>query len=269
MKRSGALLIALLVTVLVPGPAKAGGWWSGIGLEGQPIGMGETISLRVSEVMFDTIEEADRARNQTFYAYLVRSFDEEALDKAMARANPGDWWTPTSEPIRVGSVDLGNWDANLAKARVTFAVPRIAEGSYYLMLCDPGCDIPLGNLTPSEVSITTDVVAARTTRRLVEAEADLTLALQRSRADLRETRDMLRQALSDDADQTDRINALERQLTETQAPDQTPWIAYGGWFIGGAAIALLLGRRRRQSPLNWSAPTETIPDDAGELTRIP
>src|SRR3712207_3153223 len=85
MRRSNvSVLLVFLVFLLAP-PAHAGGWWNSIGFEGQPVGIGESIDRRVGEVMFETLEDADRARTQSFYAYLVLEFDEAALDDAMSR----------------------------------------------------------------------------------------------------------------------------------------------------------------------------------------
>lgn len=83
MKRLGAPLICFLLAMVPAAPAHAGGWWSSIPLDGQPIGLGESISLRVSEVMFESIEEAEEAKSEVFYAYLARDFDRSALRRAM------------------------------------------------------------------------------------------------------------------------------------------------------------------------------------------
>lgn len=259
-----SLLLLLLGTFLAPS-AGAGGWWSSIGLEGQPVGMGESIDLGVSEVMFDSIEEAEEAQGQEFFAYLVRDFDQAALDDAMTRADPGKWWRPTSQPIQVGTVELTDWDSNLAKGRVDLEVPEIEPGSYFLMLCDAGCGVPLGNLIPSGVTVTDDVVAAQTARRLQELEADLTLALQQSRSELRQTRSTLRQALSDDAKRDQRIAQLEAELVEAQDQEPVPWVAYAGWFFAGGATVFLLLRLRRSRGQKEEMLIERVPDDAREL----
>jgi hypothetical protein len=266
MKRFGAPLLGLLATAaLIIGPANAGGWWSSIGLEGQPVGIGESINLRVSEVMFDSMPEADRAHDRTFYAYLVRTFDQAALEDAMSRPDPGDWWQPTSEPVRVGTVELIDWDSNLARARVSFRVPQIAEGNYYFMLCDLGCEVALGNLIPSKVSVTSDVLAAQTTRRLQKLEADLTLALQRSRSEVREISRSLRRAVSNDEEQTERIQALERQLTDAREPEPSPWPAYAGWLLAGVSLTFILVQARRRTRSDLEPLMERVPDDAREL----
>jgi hypothetical protein len=268
MRSLKTLLLSLLLTSLLAPPAIAGGWWSSIGLEGQPVGRGESIYLKVSEVMFDTLQQAEQAKRETYFAYLVRGFDQEALDDAMTRANPGDWWNPTSEPIRAGDVRLINWDSNLAKGRVQLNVPDVPPGSYYLMLCDLGCEVTLGNLVPSQVNVTNDVLAAQTTRRLQQTEADLTLALQRSRSELRETRLTIRQALSNNANQVDRIKTLETKLADATRTEPQPWIGYAGWFVAGVIGALLfLLRTSKRSQTNVLM--ERVPDDARELINSP
>ena len=269
MRATKAFVLLLLLSMLLAPPAVAGGWWSSIGFEGQPIGLGESIDLKMSEVMFDSLEEAEEARGQDFYAYLVADFDQTALDDAMSRPNPGDWWTPLSEPIPAGTVELLGWDANLAKARVELNVPQVSPGMYFLMLCDAGCNVALGNLIPSRVNVTDDVLAAQTTRRLQQAEADLTLALQRSRSELRQTRSTLRGALSDDALQDQRIDKLESQLIEVRKPESPPWITYAGWFFAGVGAAFLFLRRGRSRVSREEVSIERIPDDARELINSP
>jgi len=265
MKRLSTALLGLLLTMVLAAPSQAGGWWSSIGLEDQPVGIGETISLRVSAVMFAP-DKAEDAKDGAFFAYLVEDFDQTALEKAMTVSDPGEWWEPSSEPIRVGDVELINWDANLAQARVRLDVPQVREGSYYLMLCDLGCNVALGNLIPSRVSVTANALAAKTARRLEQTKADL-LALKRSRSDLRGTRRTLRQALSHDTIQTEAIQVLEQQLAETHEAGSQPWATYAGWFFAGVAIALLFGRRRARSRVD--PVIGGIPDDARELTTVP
>lgn len=263
----GSLLLFILMTLLSPA-AVAGGWWSSIGLEGQPVGLGESIDLKVSEVAFDSMEEAEEAKGRQFFAYLVQDFDRAALDDAMTRPNPGDWWTPLSEPILVGEVRLLDWSSNVAKGRVELDVPQVPPGTYFLMLCEAGCDVALGNLIPSKVEVTADVLAAQTMRRLQQAEADLTLALQRSRSELRETRSTLRETRSEAAEQNQRINKLESQLIEAQKPDSPPWIPFAGWFLAGAAAASFL-RRGRSHANRDQIMVERIPDDPRELINSP
>lgn len=260
-------LLSLSVVAGLASPALAGGWWSSIGLDGQPVGIGESFRHHVSEVMFDTIEEAERAKEQTFFVYLVRHFDEGALDDALGRADPGDWWRPVTEPIRAGTVELTSWDANLAEARVRLDVPGVSPGSYHLMLCDAGCDRPLGNLIPAGVTVTDDVLAAQTTRRLLETEARLSLAVQRTRNDLRATRRTLGDVTSRVAAQERRVEALEPRPAQTpESPETSPWIAYAGWFVAGGATLLAISRRR---PIREPAGAGRIPDDARELVGTP
>lgn len=70
------VLSALIITsALAPAAMGGGGWWSYIDLEGQHLGIGETLTAR-SEVSFWD-GTAQEARRTDYFAYLVRGVDAQ------------------------------------------------------------------------------------------------------------------------------------------------------------------------------------------------
>ncbi|HVL63617.1 MAG TPA: hypothetical protein VM573_00425 [Actinomycetota bacterium] len=256
------LLVAgsVLTTIcLAAAPASAGGWWNHIGVDGQPFGIGESVSLTVRDVWFPDLKEAHAARDVPYYAYLVEAFDEKALERAMSRPDPEPWWEPSGRVFRIGDVSLTGWDSNIARARVQMTVPEVEPGSYALMLCDAGCRTPLGNIVPAPVRVTQDVLAAQTARRLDRVRDRLRFQLARIRHDLREARGDL-EAATTTADSTS-------PRTPEAVPDSAPpvpWPAFAGWFFAGVATAALLG-----AVLHRRFRVISVPRDARDLVDAP
>lgn len=130
--RLRTLLVVTVVAglLLTPSAAFAGGWFSGIDLQGRYLGIGESLTFR-SEVMFRNLEDAERARDSgEFHAYLVRGIDHRALNEATLVAEPKHWWSPPKELRLIGDVRLSKWNANLAVATAVIDVPEVTPGSY-------------------------------------------------------------------------------------------------------------------------------------------
>jgi hypothetical protein len=267
MRRTAAFLVAASALVLLQHPASAGGWWTNLDLHDQHLGIGETLTVKIDEVLYASIEEAKHATTTDFYAYLVNDFDRELLDRAMTRSNPRRWWRPLSPPIKVGHVTLWGRDANLARGRVRLTIPDIPPGRYTMMLCDEGCNTPLGNHIPIPVNIASDALAAQTARRLDNANERLQLALGRVRRDVKQAQRQLRIAETDAAEALDAVARLERRSATKSDSNTFPWIAYAGWFFAGAFASLVLARRSRKSEPPHVI-IERIPDDASELTQM-
>jgi hypothetical protein len=198
--------------------------------------------------MFRTIDEGEKARHVSYYAYLVRGIHTEALERAMSLPQPGRWWEPPAYMIRAGDVQLFDWDANLALARVHLTVPEIDLGSYELMLCDDGCRMPLGNLIPSRVHVAEDPVAAQTARNLQKTNARLDLELARTRHALRETRHQLGAVDRDATASSEAVARLTDRLASRSEAPSPSWIAYVGWFFAGVLLTLVIVRRRHRMP---------------------
>lgn len=260
--------IALLVSA---SPASAGGWWTFIELESSALASG-THMRASTEVMFESLEAADRARRTgSFAAYLVRGLDWNIVDEAMGKANPGDWWRlGDARAIRLGPVRLSDWDANLARASARFEVPDVPVGRYSFMFCTADCSDALADVVPSKVEIVTDpatsevvALAERLRSRLYGLGVDLRHAegqLGTVDALAREVKE-LRVDLGDVREQI----AAASQAQQQDRP--TPWAAFAGWFLAGAltvAAGFAVARRRRKDGGVAVVP-QSIPDDAREL----
>lgn len=267
MRLRSLLLFAIITVTLMPSTAIAGGWWSGIDLQGRYLGIGESVTFR-SEVMFRNLGVAERARNSgEFHAYLARGVDYISLNKAMSVPEPKRWWSPPRELTLIGDVRLSNWDANLAIATTELDVPEVAPGSYALMLCNVGCVTPLGNLIPLQIQVSADALAAQTARRLQKTNARLDLALARVRGDLKQQTRQLNVAKADSAESTEAIARLQDKVSslDSEAPS-TPWLPHLLFFLAGAAATFLVLRFRRQGSSGPpEPPIARIPDDAREL----
>jgi hypothetical protein len=195
------LSIAIFISfVLLPQSALGGGWWSSIDLDRRELLSGESLELS-SQVFFDTrngldvLEEA-RSGAVTYHAYLLIEWDEAVLDMALRHDYRPDWWRTPARALPLGQVALGDWDSNVAWARTAFEVPHIEPGRYSIMLCDLGCERPLGDVIPTSV-------------RIFEAE-DFVQHLDR------QIDGVVRRSGVD----RDRIRRLERQLSDARGEDE-------------------------------------------------
>lgn len=267
MRVRNVVLLSLFAIVIMPTGALAGGWWSFLQVPGRYFGVGETITFMENEVMFDTIEEADGARSEDFGVYLVENYDEGLLDHAMTRPEPDDWWEPLSTPMRIGDLELVNPDSNLMKARVTFTVPEVPPGRYALVLCsNPDCDQSLGNVIPSEVIVTQDVLAAQTARRVANESFENEMALVRLRHRLGGVRSQLSELRAEMAEMEPATVTAPISHTSSREPG-LPWLAYAGWFLAGGVVTASAGRRRSSRPKGFARqmsgfdPVQVSPSD--------
>jgi hypothetical protein len=273
----------LALPLVAPTPALAGGWWSSIDLEHRHLAPGRSVEAGTG-FLFRSIEAADRARRTGGYsAYLIAGLDWSIVDEAMSRAEPGRWWSiEGARAIRVGSVTLRGWDANMASATTRFVVPKaFAPGWYALMFCDAGCRNPLGDIVPSRVR----VIASSLEAALAHGVDVLERRLQEQTYAIRRLRERVKEgAVDDGADIGNlraRVGALEGQLdrvpeqppTPTAGEDEpVPWWTMAGWFLAGVAttclVAALASRRRRpRHPARPAEPAQALDDELLALTR--
>ncbi|MDQ3958347.1 MAG: hypothetical protein M3273_08515 [Actinomycetota bacterium] len=255
-------IAAIVASAAGPAAAGSGGWWGSIRVEGRHLGIGETV-LAQGDVMFLDRGAADAARESgEFYAYLVQGVDVERINRARRVAEPKRWWTPPEEMTLVGDVTLSNWDVNLARATAHLEIPEMPEGFYRLMFCDLGCVNPLGNLIPSKVSVTSEVLAARTSRSLQALRLRVRHRVAVLEHRIRALRNEAEEPPPAAPDLSGPVDRLEAQVAALEAEEpETPWLAYAGWFAAGlaSAVAFYLARLRRR------ATRVRVPDDAREL----
>ena len=173
MRRAIAVLIIAFSIGVAPGStATAGGWWSSLNADSYVVAPGQTVHLE-TEFLFRTLEAAETARlSGGYFIYLISDLDERMLREAMSRPWPRDWWdlgSATAQPI--GEPEFVHWDANLARITATVVVPEVPPGKYSFMACDAGCAHPLGDITPTGISVVADPLTARLIHRADRMEA--------------------------------------------------------------------------------------------------
>jgi hypothetical protein len=222
--------VLLLLVLLLPAEARAGGWWSFLQLDRALVAPGQDVRIRTTSVLFPSREAADQARDMRFYVYLLRGFDHAVIAKAMRKADPGDWWAlGDAEAVRAGRVQLTvPRGSNVGRVQGRFQMPEVPAGRYALMVCDAGCVQPLADLIPAErFRVLADVFSVSLAARVKRLERQAAW----SRAELAELRTVDHQAV-----------VTERTL------QPAAWV-YAGWvfagsLLGGLGILLLLGKRR-------------------------
>jgi hypothetical protein len=268
-----ALIAALVCALaLVPG-ATAGGWWSFPHLDRKTVAVGERVRLQ-SEAWFPSLTAARNAEeNERFYVYLLRGLDGSMVDRAMMKPFRRNWWSPgDAEVMRVAPVRLDMAGSNLSSVRVSFTLPELALGTYGVMLCDAGCEHPLGTVVPTPgFRVVADPATAHLARRLERLRARTAKQRRRvtaARAAAGEAQLVAEAVGSELGRLRTRVDALERR-SRVQPERGSPsvwWLA--GWPAAAAfalALAVLLVRRRSRSPLGWSAEDEVLL--ASELSR--
>lgn len=265
MRRRMLLIVTACAVALLPTPrVVAGGWWDTIDLRGPYLGVGESLTIH-SEVWFSTLEAAERAHEIEYHAYLLRDIDADALAEAMSRPDPKRWWTPPDEMILVANIGL-TWESNIASATARVTVPEISPGGYYLMLCDTGCRTPLGHAIPTRVQVSPDPVAAAAARKVERARESTRAALARVRHRISRAESRLERATARADISTDAVAELQREPSRDDVPS-TPWFAYIGWFVAGAA-AISLARPNRSVTEITARPLRRGNPSVHELRRL-
>lgn len=251
----GRMLAATVATgVLVPaGTSFAGGWWGSIQVDGNALGVGETVAVS-AQVMFDDVSEAEHARaHGGYHAYFIDGFDRSVLDAAMASGDRHGWWQPPAQAVHLGEVTFHGWDANLAVATATIEVPEVPQGHYDLMFCTLDCEEPLADLIPTtDVRIFADGVDAQLARDVAGLTELLHTTSSESGDRIERLRGEVRGLGADVAaaadDTTGIADSLERLTASPAAapPATSPWWAStAGWFLAGALAAWTVAGRRR------------------------
>lgn len=258
------LAFIVMALLLAAPPSTAGGWWGYVHIDRQYVGVGETL-VASSEAFFPTIEQAERAKTQQYYAYLVRGYDKALLRRAMTQPDPTRWWALSSdaELVRLGRVRLGQWDANLGEAHARIRIPKVDTGSWALMFCDAGCREPMGSVIPTSVRVTADALTAKTAESVAALE-ERTRAMADLRTDLRDAQLRADGAAANAENARQELDIVTRRLQALEAAVQEPPSSSAWPWSVTAALALLLvgivvtSRRRAGS----AGHTVASPDDA-------
>jgi hypothetical protein len=158
-----ALVCTLGVLLLTPQAAAGGGWWSSIRLDRGLVAPGQRVELHAS-VWFRSGAAAEAAQQpDRFHAYLLRGFDDSALERAMRNPEPGVWWSVgNAEATEVGPVTVRLSAPYSGRATAAFTVPELPPATYHLMLCNTGCTQPLADVIPAEgFTVAADPATAR------------------------------------------------------------------------------------------------------------
>ncbi len=250
-----ALVCALGVLYVTPQAAAGGGWWSSIHVDRAPVAPGQRVELDATIAFSSNAAARAAQRAGRFSVYVLRGFDDSALERAMRKRSPGDWWSlGGAEAIRVGPVTIGGLDANLARASAAFTLPEIPPATYHLMLCDAGCTEPLMDVIPAEgFTVVADPATARMAKRVSRLERrtrKLVGQLAAARADGHAALGAARKARSE-------VWQLKARVSAPEKARSNPRAAYAGWLVAAplaAALALLALRGRAAGPLSARLP---------------
>jgi hypothetical protein len=253
MSTTRRLLLASLVTLLVPAPATAGGWWTFVQTDRSSVAVGQRVKVEAS-LMFSSKLAAQAALDDRYYVYALRDVDWSAVTRAMTKASPGDWWSRgDAEAVELGPVDLRVGNGNLGRARAAFTLPELPARTYALMLCDAGCARPLAEVVPTRgFTVVADPATAQLAERTKRLEARLVAAQRRSLAAARAAGRRARSAELEVRALEQRLGALDRQVADPAKPSGPPLWALSGWAVAGGLATflafLILRRRRAESP---------------------
>ena len=267
VRRSVIVAAATLTVVLaIPSTAAAGGWWTSIDVN-QHVATGQKLEFVTKQVLFQSIEEAELAASETFFAYVLQGVDQQMLREAMSKGYSPDWWDPTgARAIEVGTVSIGGLGSNMVKATANIDLTGVEPGAYLLMFCDAGCKHALADLVPTGITVLDNPLLARVANKQTEMRwriAEIKWALSnriregdRQSADRRDV-----EALSDQVGklqslvrrtgtETDITNSgLSKRVSALESNSGEQWLALVWMLLGlliGGLIAVLLVRRERR-----------------------
>lgn len=259
-RRLAGLTVLTVCLLLVPVPATAGGWWSSIQLDKDPVAIGETATATAT-VLFASTEEAQEAVQEGgYHAYLVQGVDRERLDEVMTTAEPGAWWTVPPTALHLAELEFSGTDANMTEARATFTVPDVEPGLYGLMFCSEGCTEPMADVIPTlDIPLHDDPLLAHMARTLETRDGGSRLSVIESRlGEVYESvgalRRQVRTALEEPAPApapTPEASPAAAPIELSQSTPAQDWLVVAGAFLAGATLAglvLSLRQRRRRPP---------------------
>jgi hypothetical protein len=171
------------------------------------------------------------------------------VDEAMQHEFRDGWWSPPASVYELAPVEFGDPDGNLVTSRSRFVVPDVEPGTYHVMFCTEGCEVPMASQVPVPVQISDEA-------GLVRAHRWAKGRIEGLRADRAEVRGHLRRYLrKHDAERAAReeaegeVEALRARIERLSARlDDRPSDDGTAWSVAGVSLlVLVLSRIRRRS----------------------
>jgi hypothetical protein len=270
------LLAGVLVGLVLPAEAAAGGWWSFPRVDREAAAAGQRVRVE-ADLLFASPAAARRAEAEGgYFVYALRNLDQAMIERAMTRAAPGDWWRlGEADAVELGPVAVSVTDSNLAHARASLVLPELPLGSHALMLCSAGCARPAADVVPARgFQVVADPVTARLVERAVRLDRRLAAQARRLEAARAATATLRRTSRASIRSLDDRLAALDRRVAAVQDAPETraPLVAWVGWLVAGAVVGGLavaaLARRRGRRP-GWPTDEDLQAFLDREGSRIP
>lgn len=270
MRRSVFAIGCATVALALPATATAGGWWTSIRVDRATVLAGQRVKAHAN-VMFSSVDAVEAAqsgrRDEEFYVYLLRGFDDSIVERAMRRRSPRNWWSVGgADAFRVGRVVIGGSGSNLALANASFLVPRVPPGKYAVMFCDAGCVHPLADVIPmTEFAVVANRVIARLAVRVDRLEQQAFNQSQKLLGTRAAAQEAQLAAAGKLTQAQARVEALERRLADSRRSEwaKIRWLIAG--LVLGVVVGLLLGRRRPPEAPGQGADRQPSVDELREL----
>jgi hypothetical protein len=135
-------LVGMATVVLAP-PAAGGGPPGLYGIDSAFVPPGRRVTLRQERV-----QKLDRTWKGPYQVSLVWASYQPAN-----AARPA---TPPA-PVHVGDLRVERWSDELVRVEVSFVVPRLPQGNYDVVTCNPGCRDSVGELGASSMFVGTEI----------------------------------------------------------------------------------------------------------------
>ena len=257
------MLVGGMVTLFVAvfAPASLAGGMASFEFEEDYVLVGESVTGRAT---FSTnVRSTGRIEDRPWHAYLLPS---------------GTWIEPPRIPagaIHLGPTAIEDGGDRSAVASITFTVPEVTTGGYFIGMCNVPCSESfVGDLGGGWLTIARTEEGASLLRKLDTTDRQLNLIRYRLARRIRDVERPVTE-LESRLDRMEgsvelRLRELERRIgtltAAGRADGHVPWVTvlFAGGVVSAAAVLLLRGRRRRvvvpplQEPpiVEWEVPEE-------------
>lgn len=233
----------VMLLAMIAAPASMAGGMASLEFEEDYVLVGESVTGRAT--FSSDVRGTGRIENGPWHAYLLPS---------------GTWIEPPRIPagaIHLGPIAIEGGSDRSADASITFTVPEVTTGGYFIGMCNVPCtESFVGDLGGGWLSIARTEEGASLLRKVDHTERQLYRILNRVRYRLaRRVKDVERplERLEGRVDGMQgsielRLDRLEERLRASLAADQDPGgIPWGVALLaaGVLAVSALVGRSRR------------------------